>query len=91
MRKITKKYRSNERTQRYELVGEPKKQCKIIFIDKELTIKVIIDCKTTSAHIHSPVYKKIRIQTIWCCLNERIISANKDNELIWRRKNGNII
>ena len=86
MRKITKKYRSNESTQRYELVEEPNKQCKIIFIDKELTIKVIIDGKTTSAHIHSSVYKMIKIQTIWCCFSERIISANKDNELIWRRK-----
>ena len=86
MRKITKKYSSNERAQRYELVEEPKKQWKVIFIDKELTIKVIIDCKTKSTHIHFSVYKKMRIQTIWCYFSERIISANKDNELIWTKK-----
>ena len=35
---------------RYELVDEPKKQCNTIFIDEKLTIKVIMDCRTTSAH-----------------------------------------
>ena len=35
---------------RYELVEESKKQFNRIFIDKKLAIKVIMDCRTTSAH-----------------------------------------
>ena len=41
---------SDQRKQRYELVDEPNKQSNIIFIDERLAIKVIMECKTTSAH-----------------------------------------
>ena len=41
---------SDQRRQRYELVDEPNKQSNIIFIDERLAIKVIMECKTTSAH-----------------------------------------
>ena len=44
------KYHSDQRKQRYELVDEPNKQSNIIFIDGRLAIKVIMECKTTSAH-----------------------------------------
>ena len=47
---ITRKYHSNDRKHRYDLVNKPKKQCNRIFIDKKLAIKVIMDCRTTSAH-----------------------------------------
>ena len=50
MREIAIKHYSDHRKHRYELVEEPKKQCNIIFIDEELAIKVIKDCRTTSAH-----------------------------------------
>ena len=50
MREITTKYNSNHRKQRYELIEEPKKQVNKIFISKKLAIKVIMDCRTTSAH-----------------------------------------
>ena len=43
------KYLSDHRKRRYELVNEPKKQANIIFIDKQLAIKVIMDCRTTAA------------------------------------------
>ena len=43
-------YHSDQRKQRYELVDEPNKQSNIIFIDERLAIKVIMECKTTSAH-----------------------------------------
>ena len=48
LQEITTKY-SDHRKHRYELVEEPKKQCNRIFIDKKLTVKVIMDCRTTSA------------------------------------------
>ena len=47
---ITEKYHSDHRKHRYELVDEPKKQCNRIFVDEKLAIKVIMDCRTTSAH-----------------------------------------
>ena len=50
LRKITIKYHSDHPKHRYELVEEPKKQVNRIFIDKKLTIKVIMNCRTTSAH-----------------------------------------
>ena len=50
MRKITIKYHSDHPKHRYELVEEPKKQVNRVFIDKKLTIKVIMNCRTTSAH-----------------------------------------
>ena len=34
----------------FELVDKPKKECNIIFIDENLAIKVIMDCRTRSAH-----------------------------------------
>ena len=46
----TGKYLSDHRKYRYELVDEPKKQPKRIFIDKELAIKVIMGCRTRAAH-----------------------------------------
>ena len=39
------------RKNRYKLVDQPKKQCNRIFIDEKLAIKVIMDFKTTLAHI----------------------------------------
>ena len=50
LQEITTKYHSDHRKHRYELVEEPKKQCNRIFIDEKLAIKVIMDCRTTSAH-----------------------------------------
>ena len=49
LREITTKYNSNHRKQKYELVEEPKKQVNRIFLDQKLAIKVIMDCRTTSA------------------------------------------
>ena len=46
----TIKYISNQRKHRLELVDEQKKQPNRIFINKELIIKVIIDCRTTAVH-----------------------------------------
>ena len=51
MREITTKYHSDHRKHRYELVDKPKKQCNKISIDAKLAIKVIMDSRTTSAHI----------------------------------------
>ena len=50
MREITIKYLSDHRKRKYEIVEDPKKQVNRIFIDEKLTIKVIMDCKTTSPH-----------------------------------------
>ena len=47
---ITTKYHSGHRKHRYKLGEEPKKQGSKMFIDQNLAIKVIINCKTTSAH-----------------------------------------
>ena len=47
---ITTKYYSDHRKHRYELVTEPKKEYSMIFIDEKLAIKVIMDCRTTSAY-----------------------------------------
>ena len=46
MREITRKFSSNHRKHRYELVEKPKKQVNRNFIEK----KVIMDCRTISAH-----------------------------------------
>ena len=48
---ITRKYHSDHRKHRFELVEEPKKQVNRTFIDEKLAIKVIMDCRTTSVHI----------------------------------------
>ena len=69
VQKITTKYHSNHRKYRHEQVEEPKKQCNKIFTSKKLAIKIIMDCR----------------RTIWCHFNQRIITASKSNELIWRR------
>ena len=52
LQEITIKYHSDHRKHRYELVDKPQKKKKYnkIFIDEQLAIKVIIDCRTTSAH-----------------------------------------
>ena len=39
---------SNHSKHRYELIGEPKKQGNIIFIDKKLATIIIMECRTTS-------------------------------------------
>ena len=44
------KHHSDHRKHRYELATEPKKQCNRIFIDGKLTVKVVMCCRTTSAH-----------------------------------------
>ena len=44
------KYHSDHRKHKYKLVKEQKNLCNKIFIDEKLAIKVIMDCKTTSAH-----------------------------------------
>ena len=48
---MTTKYISDLRKQRFELVHEQKKQPNKIFINKELILKVIIDCRTTAIHM----------------------------------------
>ena len=50
MQEITIKYHSDHQKHRYRLVEEPKKQCNRIFIEEILVVKVIMDCRTTSAH-----------------------------------------
>ena len=51
MREITIKYLSDHRKRKYEIVEDKKKkQVNRIFIDEKLTVKVIMDCKTTSPH-----------------------------------------
>ena len=47
---ITTKYNLNHKKHRYELVEAPKKQVNRSFINEKLAIKVIMDCRTTSAH-----------------------------------------
>ena len=50
LREIAKKYNSYHRKHWYEVVEEPKKQVITIFINEKLAVKVIMDCRTTSAH-----------------------------------------
>ena len=50
MREIPIKYHSVHWKHRYELIDEPKKQCNRIFLDENLASKVIMICRTTSAH-----------------------------------------
>ena len=84
MQEIAIKYNSDQRKYRYEVADKPEKQCDTAFMDKTLVIKVIMDCRTASAHKF-----RIRIQTIWCHFNKRTISANKNNEFVWKRKYAN--
>ena len=44
------KYHSDHRKHKYKLVEEQKNLCNKIFIDEKIGIKVIMDCRTTSAH-----------------------------------------
>ena len=48
LEEITTKYHLDHRKHRHELVTRPKKQWNKIFIDEKLTVKVIMDCRTTS-------------------------------------------
>ena len=48
LRVITKKYNSNQRKHRNELVEKSKKQ--VFVINEKLPIKVIMDCRTTSGY-----------------------------------------
>ena len=57
VREITIKYYSDHRKHNYDLL---KNQSNMVFIDEELAIRVIMDCRTTSAH---KFRGKIRIQT----------------------------
>ena len=50
MREITIKYHLDYRKHRYEPADKPKKQLNGTFIEENLVIKVIMDCKTTAAH-----------------------------------------
>ena len=50
MQQIKTKYDSDHGKHRYELVTEPKKQCNTNFKHKNLAIKVIMSCRTTSAY-----------------------------------------
>ena len=47
---ITANYHFSHRKHRYRVDNKSRKQCNRIFIDEKLGIKVIMDCKTTSAH-----------------------------------------
>ena len=47
---ITIKYHSDHRKHKYEIIDETKKQPNRIFIDEQLTVKVIMDFRTTSAY-----------------------------------------
>ena len=50
MREITIKCHSGLRKHRYELDNKSKKQYNRNFKDEKLVVKVIMDCRTTSAH-----------------------------------------
>ena len=50
LQEITIKYNPYYRKHRWKLVEESKKQVNRIFIHKKLTVKVIMDCRTTMAH-----------------------------------------
>ena len=47
---ITIKYHSDHRKHKYEIIDETKKQPNRIFIDEQLTVKVIMDFRATSAY-----------------------------------------
>ena len=52
---FTIKYHADHRKHRYEPVEESKKQVNTIFIDGKFAIKVIMECRTTSAHKFSKI------------------------------------
>ena len=76
---MTIKYYSDHRKHRYELVDERKEQSNRIFVDEKLEIRVILVCRTTSAH---KCRKNIWIQTIQYYFSKRTISADKHNGFI---------
>ena len=49
LQEITIKYHSDHRKHKHELIEEPNKQVNRVFIHKKLAIKVIVDCRATSA------------------------------------------
>ena len=46
---LTRKYHLDYRKHRYELVDEPKKQPNRFFLHEDLTLKIIMDCKTSES------------------------------------------
>ena len=50
LQQIIIKYQSDHKKHRYNPVEEQKKQVSRIFPDQKFAIKVIMDCRTTSAH-----------------------------------------
>ena len=84
MREITTKYNSNHKKYRYELVAEPKKQVNRLFINEKLVIKVIMDCRATSAHQFKATLRFKQYNE--CHFNKRTFNANKSKEFIWRIK-----
>ena len=84
MHEIATKYNSYHRKHRYELAEEAQNYVNRIFIDEKLAIKVIMDCRTTSAH-------KCGTRLGFNHCNKKSISANKSNTFIWRRKYENTI
>ena len=50
LREITTKYHSDHRKHRYELAEEPKNNPIEFLKTKKLAIRVIMDCRTRSAH-----------------------------------------
>ena len=79
LREITIKYNSDHRKRSYEIVNEPKKQCNRTFIEEELAVKVIMDCRTTSAH---KFRLRLGFKQYDVILNKRTITPNKNSEFI---------
>ena len=50
LRETTTKYHPHYSKHRHELDNKSRKQCNISFIDKKIANKVIMDCRTISAH-----------------------------------------
>ena len=86
LREFTIKYLSDHRKHRYELVEEPMKQVNRTFMDEKLATKVIMDCRTISAH-----KLRSRLGLKQHDVNKTTISINENNEFIWRRKHVNVI
>ena len=79
---------SGLRKHRYELVGGPKKQSNRTFIDKEWSMKVILDYSTTTGHIFRTTlgFKKYDI-----ILNKEKSVLTKNKKFIRKRKDSNKI
>ena len=63
-------------------IDEPKKQFNRVFID-ELVIKLIMDCRTKSAHTFRT---RLGFKQYNVILTKKTISAHKNNEFISRGK-----